>query len=124
MSENNEYKFDFDEAETLDRLKALSTVDYMLKEKGMLEAVADDGHQSSDLTASFSVARMRSALTEYGKSKGYNHILNLACEYDGKLFKAFYNSPSFKAYHGFGGFDEDVIDESQFEIPNQSQKTL
>lgn len=128
MPENNnvEFTFDYDEAETVDRLKALTTVSHMFMQRGMQKAVAG-GDETDDVSIGGAVLDMQKELEGYAKAKGYDlepyheRIIKM----NGEVFSC---SPLEKAY--FKALDEREkeaslkIDESQFEVPNQNQRTL
>ena len=128
MPENNnvEFDFDYDEAETIDRLRAFTTVNHMFMQRGMQKAVAG-GDETYDIHIGADVLHMQKELEEYAKGKGYDlgpyheRIIELGQE-------VFCCSPLEKAY--FKALDEREkeaslkIDESQFEVPNQNQRTL
>lgn len=128
MSENNnvEFDFDYDEAETIDRLKALTTVSHMFMQRGMQKAVVG-GDETDDVYIGGDVLDMQKELEGYARDKGYD--LGAYHERILKMNKEVFScSPLEKAY--FKALDEREkeasleIDESQFEVPNQNQKTL
>lgn len=125
MSENNNVEFTFDEAETVDRLKALATVNLMFVQRGMQKAVAG-GDETDDISISHDVLGMEKELLEYATVKGYD--LGSYVEHNKIVSSEVFGSPLEKAY--FKRLDEREkeasleIDESQFEVPNQNQRTL
>lgn len=145
MSENNnvEFTFDYDEAETVDRLNALTTVKSMLYQRGMQKEVAGD-KGFDDMSASFVVWDMYKSLEEYGEAKGYD--IESCTQYSIIASERLYNSPLAKAYDEHLAnnsaktkelckqveekqkqFEEEfgfMFDESQFEMPEQNQRTL
>lgn len=128
MPENNnvEFTFDYDEAETVDRLKALTTASHMFMQRGMQKAVAG-GDETDDISIGGAVLDMQKELEGYARAKGYD-----LGAYHERILKmneeVFCCSPLEKAY--FKAIDEREkeaslkIDESQFEVPNQNQRTL
>ena len=123
MLEKNCYKFDFeafDEKETNDRLCALNDVQDMLERVQMTREIAG-GYTTDILEARVAVMGLSSILREYAEIKDYdvwdsvghrNHLetdlseSQLKKEYDDKMR------------------DTNEIDESQFEMPEQDQRTL
>lgn len=145
MPENNnvEFTFDYDEAETVERLNALTTVKSMLYQRGMQKELAGD-EGFDDMSASFVVWDVYKSLEEYGEAKGYD--IKSCTQYSTIASERLYNSPLAKAYDEHSAnksakikeFCKQVeerekhlkeefgfmFDESQFEMPEQNQRTL
>ena len=140
MSENK-FNWNFDEAETNERLIALSLAQDMLFEKrapdvmngtiGVMEFVRMDNALND----------VKKQLTEYAEDKGYD--VTEHSERHKELFNERWHTPLYKEYNKFffqylhddrlahqrnvSKNDKEectVIDESQFEVPDQNQKTL
>lgn len=124
------FDWGYNEAETVDRLKALSTVKDTLWRKTMVDDLNGVRNNSNEDAWSLMspVENIEMSLADYGKNKGYDlnpyldHSINLICD------RA--DSPLTEAHNRFlaekreGKATEVTIDESQFEVPNQNQKTL
>ena len=133
MLENNNvgFDFDYDEDETIDHLKALSTVRCMF-ERSRLQKIAVGDDESRDDSAISAVDDMTKSLSEYGESKDYD--LKPYTMYALKSAVEVCRTPEYKAYEQY--MDDacrrleakmegaDTIDESQFEMPEQNQRTL
>lgn len=141
MPENNNIEFDFTygEAETVDRLKALATVNDTFLRRGMQKALAG-GDESDDFSTSSVVLDMLKSLDAYGRAKGYDiesgfedgsypmHVCALGNELFGSPLGQAYDKLTDDRLGRQRKRDEErfdvAIDESQFEVPDQKQKTL
>lgn len=141
MFKDNSVEFDFtyDEAETVDRLKALATVSDTFLRRGMQKALAG-GDESDDFSTSTVVLDMLKSLDTYGRVKGYDlgsaydpgsyphHVCALSEElFSGPLGQA-YDKLTDERLEKRRKREKEIfgvaIDESQFEVPDQNQKTL
>lgn len=129
MSVTNKFDWDFSEAETVDRLKALATTGDMLFRKGMMDDLNGVKDPYRDWwSTGRAVEEIESSLKDYGENKGYDLIPYL--KHSNNLLNDLYKTPLMKEHNRFSAEKREAreaevaIDESQFEIPNQSQKTL
>lgn len=124
------FDWGYNEAETVDRLKALSTVEDALWRKTMVDDLNGVRNNSGEDAWSLksSLEKIEMSLADYGENKGYD--INPYLDHSVNLISDRVNSPLTEAHQRFlaekreGKATEVTIDESQFEVPNQNQKTL
>ena len=131
MSENK-FNWNFDESETNERLIALANTELTLDEKFMENTVAGVYSKELGNVREF-IGDMKMSLLYYGNDKGYNLIPYCDVYMEMEMKKA--QSPLKQEYDRIFEAQQKIteeyfksqnveIDESQFEVPDQNQKTL
>ena len=127
MTDNSgvDFEFDYDEAETVERLKAFTYVHELLERRAMQKDLAGVDSQA-ERSARRVLDKIETPLQEYSDAKGYDSSPSHALW--GKYYEEIGNGPLYEKYEQFletkYRSKVEVIDESQFEVPNQNQKTL
>lgn len=123
MLEKNSYKFDFegfDEKETNDRLCSLYDVRDMLERVQMTREIAGKDVQDV-LNMQFAILDMSANLQEHANNKDYDIWDSV---YHSEHLENDLMESQLKKEHDDKMRDTNEIDESQFEVTDQNQRTL
>ena len=120
-----DFGFDYDEAETIERLKAFTYVHNLLERRAMQKDLAGVDSRA-ERSARDVLYKIEIPLQKYSDEKRYNSLPNGVLWT--KFFEEMDNDPLIEKYEQFLEAEYrpkvEAIDESQFEVPNQNQKTL
>lgn len=132
MSEKNEFNWNFDEDETNERLISLENTERILYEKFMENTVADVYSEELSNVHEF-IGDMKMSLISYGNDKDYNLFPYIGVFMEAQMkqeqsplkqeFDRVTEAQQKRMKEYFKSKDVE-IDESQFEVPDQNQKTL